>query len=250
LSLVVLLTDFGERDGFVGVLKGVMLSINPSLKFVDLTHQIEPFNITEGALVLKAHYRYFPKGSIFLGVVDPGVGSQRKAIAVRCGDYFFVGPMNGLFDLALEDIKKPIECRLIENFTLPRVNETFHGRDVFAPVCGYLSKGVPLELVGRKVEYEFLLKWEKVVEFEDRVEGKLTYFDRYGNAITNVPCARYSKAVFRGEEIKVVSHFLAGERGKLNSLCGSFGYMELFVPLASARELFNLELGEGVVFYF
>jgi S-adenosylmethionine hydrolase len=137
--------------------------------------------------VLKAHYRYFPKGSIFLGVVDPGVGSQRKAIAVRCGDYFFVGPMNGLFDLALEDIKKPIECRLIENFTLPRVNETFHGRDVFAPVCGYLSKGVPLELVGRKVEYEFLLKWEKAVEFEDRVEGKLTYFDRYGNAITNVP---------------------------------------------------------------
>lgn len=88
------------------------------------------------------------------------------------------------------------------------------------------------------------------MEFGDRVEGKLIYFDRYGNAITNVPCARYSKAVFRGEEIKVVRHFLAGERGRLNSLCGSFDYMELFVPLASARELFNLELGERVVFYF
>ncbi len=250
MNLVVLLTDFGDRDGFVGAVKGVMLSINPSLKFVDLTHHIDPFNITEGALVLRAHYRFFPRGSIFLGVVDPGVGSKRKAVALRCGDYFFVGPMNGLFDLVLEELKEPIECHLIEKFTLQRINETFHGRDVFAPVCGYLSRGVPLEWVGRKIEYEFLLKLERAVEFEGGVEGRLVYFDRYGNAITNVRCMNYSKAIFRGEELRVVSHFLAGEKDRLNSLCGSFGYMELFVPLKSAKELFSLELGERILFYF
>ncbi|WP_448583537.1 SAM hydrolase/SAM-dependent halogenase family protein [Thermocrinis sp.] len=250
MSLVVLLTDFGTKDGFVGAVKGVILSINPYCQIVDLTHEIEPFNIKEGALILRAHYRYFSKGSIFLGVVDPGVGSERKAVALRCGAYTFVGPMNGLFDLAIRDIAMPIECYLIENFTLPRINQTFHGRDVFAPVCGYLSKGVPLQMVGKRIEYQFLLDWEEAKTFKDRVEGKIIHFDRYGNAITNVPCAKYSFALFRDKKLNVVSHFLGGERGRINALCGSFGYMELFVPMDNARERFGISLGERVSFYF
>ena len=247
--MIVLLTDFGERDGFVGAIKGVILSINPSATFVDLTHHVQPFNIKEGALILKAHYRYFPKNSLFLCVVDPGVGSERKGVVVRCGDYTFVGPMNGIFDLALKDIAKPVECYLIENFTLPRINQTFHGRDVFAPVCGYLSRGVPLDWVGSRIDYEFLLDWEEPERFEGGIKGKVVYFDRYGNAITNVPCHKYAKVLFREQTLKVVSHFLEGEKRKLNSLCGSFGYMELFVPMNSAKDAFGLKLGEEVSFY-
>ncbi|WP_333784351.1 SAM-dependent chlorinase/fluorinase [Thermocrinis sp.] len=249
MSLIVLLTDFGTKDGFVGAVKGVLLSINPYCQIVDLTHEVEPFNVMEGALILRAHYRYFPKGSIFLGVVDPGVGSERKAVAVRCGAYTFVGPMNGLFDLALRDIAMPPECYLIENFTLPRINQTFHGRDVFAPVCGYLSKGVPLQMLGRRIEYEFLLEWEKAKEFKNKIEGKVIHFDRYGNAITNVPCGKYSHVVFRGQKIKVVSYFLEGEREQINAVCGSFGYMELFVPMGNAKERFGISLGEEVCFF-
>ncbi|WP_448588359.1 SAM hydrolase/SAM-dependent halogenase family protein [Thermocrinis sp.] len=250
MSLITLLTDFGEKDGFVGAVKGVILSINPSCSIVDLTHQVEPFNIKEGALILRAHYKYFPKNTIFMGVVDPGVGSERKGVALRCGDYFFVGPMNGLFDLALKELGKPIECHLIENFILPRINQTFHGRDVFAPVCGHLSRGVPLDTVGRRIEYSFLLDWEDAKEFEDGIEGKIIHFDRYGNAITNVPCGRYSRFFFRNEVLKVVDHFLAGEREKLNSVCGSFGFMELFVPMDSAKEKFELKVEERIFYYF
>ena len=249
--VVALLTDFGTQDGFVGAMKGVILSINPGAVVVDISHEVQPFNILEGALLLKAHYRYFPPGTVFLAVVDPGVGSERRPIAVRCGDYFFVGPDNGIFDLVIRELEGPPSAVILEKkeLQLPRVNNTFHGRDIFAPTAGYLSRGVPLSAFGRKVEYTYRLDFPEAQFEGDRVRGKILYFDRFGNAITNVPCGDYSHGEFRGEKIRVVPYFQAGDRGKLNLICGSFGFMELFTPMANARERFDLRLGEEVLLW-
>ncbi|GBC88898.1 Adenosyl-chloride synthase [bacterium HR13] len=246
-AVIALITDFGTKDGFVGAMKGVMLSINPQLQIVDITHHVEPFSVFEGALLLKAHYKYFPKGTIFVCVVDPGVGSSRKPLAVRCGSYTFVGPHNGIFDLALREMGGNVLAYQIENYTLRRVNETFHGRDIFAPVAAHLSLGLPIEEVGKRITYTFLLQWEEPVACENQIRGKIVYFDRFGNCITNVPCGAYTEAEFRGKKARVVSHFLEQKENEPAFLCGSFGLMELFLPMDSARDRLKIRLGEEVV---
>lgn len=246
---IALLTDFGTQDGFVGAMKGVILSINPGVQIVDISHEIEPFNVLEGALLLKAHYKYFPKGTIFVAVVDPGVGSERKPIALRVGEYFFVGPDNGIFDLVVRELEGPPSAVVLENrkYQLPRVNNTFHGRDIFAPAAAYISKGVPLKEFGRELGYELKLNFPEVRKEGSVLRGEIIHFDRFGNAITNIPCGKYSHGEFRGESLKVVPFFQAGERGKLNLICGSFGFMEIFTPMGSAKDKFNIELGEEFI---
>ncbi|RLJ71424.1 hypothetical protein BCF55_1726 [Hydrogenivirga caldilitoris] len=246
--MIALLTDFGTRDGFVGAMKGVILSINPGVQIVDISHEVEPFNILEGALLLKAHYRYFPKGTVFVAVVDPGVGSERKPVALKVGEYFFVGPDNGVFDLVVRELEGPPSAVVLENekYQLPRVNNTFHGRDIFAPAAAYISKGTPLEEFGRRIDYELKLSFPEVKREENTLRGEIIHFDRFGNAVTNIPCGSYSHGEFRGENLKVVPFFQAGESEKLNLICGSFGLMELFTPMGNAREKFGLRLGEEV----
>ena len=247
--IVALLTDFGTADGFVGAMKGVLLSINPSLTVVDISHEVEPFSILEGALLLKAHYRYFPEGTIFIAVVDPGVGSERKPILVETRRYFFIGPDNGIFDLALEESEGRVRTFVLENrrFQLDRVNNTFHGRDIFAPAAGYLSLGVRPHEFGSEISYQPKLDFPKAVAEGGKVRGQIVYFDRFGNAVTNIPCGNYREGVFREKPVRVVPFFQAGERESLNLVCGSFGFMELFVPMGNAKEKFGLKLGEEVV---
>jgi S-adenosylmethionine hydrolase len=248
--VIALLTDFGNRDGFVGAMKGVILTINPGAKLVDISHEVEPFSVLEGALLLRAHYSYFPRGTVFVAVVDPGVGSERRPIALRCGGYFFVGPDNGIFDLVIKDLGSEPEVVLIEReeFLIPRRNETFHGRDIFSPVAAHLSRGVPLTDFGSRTEYLFRLRFPEPEVSGDKVVGEIIYFDRFGNGVTNVPCGAYRFGFFRGERLKVVPFFQAGEKGRLNITCGSFGLMELFTPMADAKDSFGLRLGEKVLF--
>ena len=249
--MIALLTDFGTADGFPSAMKGVIATINPGVPVVDITHEVEPFNILEGALLLKAHYRYFPKGTIFIAVVDPGVGSERFPIALRCGDYLFVAPYNGILDLVISDIKRPPSAVVLENkdLQLPSPNNTFHGRDVFAPAGAYLSKGVPLNAFGRSLNYTPKLNIPQPIREGRAIRGKIIHFDRFGNAITNLPCGDYSHGEFRGSEIKVVPYFQAGEKGKLSLVCGSFGFMELFTPMGNALEKFALRKGEEVILW-
>ncbi len=247
VPLLVFLTDFGTKDGFAGVMKGVALNINPLIQPVDLTHEIESFNILEGALVLKAHYKYFPKGSIFVAVVDPGVGTERKPIAVRTENYYFVAPMNGLLDLVLEE-EKPIEVVEIANpkYRLKAVNNTFHGRDIFTPAAAYISKGVPLEELGPKIDYQKMLNFPKPHQEENKIIGQILYFDKFGNAITNIPCSKFKKCRWRSLEGKVVENFLSGEKGIPSFICGSFGYIEIFLPMDSFKEKYNPQVGDKV----
>ena len=249
--VVALLTDFGTQDGFVGAMKGVILSIAPDTPIVDISHEVEPFNILEGALILRAHYSYFPEKTVFVCVVDPGVGSERKALIVETPKYFFVGPDNGLFDLVLrEEGSFKVYEITNERYTLPKRNNTFHGRDVFAPVGAYLKKGVKPEEIGKEIKYEFKLNFPEPVKRDNYVEGEIVHFDRFGNAITNVKCSNYAEGVFRNKKIKVVNHFLEGIPGEINAVCGSFGLMELFTPMDSAKERFSLKIGERVKFSY
>ncbi|MCS6998683.1 MAG: SAM-dependent chlorinase/fluorinase [Aquificaceae bacterium] len=245
-SLIAMLTDFGYRDGFVGAMKGVILGINPEVTIVDISHEVEPFNVFHGAMLLRAHFSYFPEGTLFLCVVDPGVGSERLPLVVKAGGYTFVGPYNGLFDLALESLREKPRAYRIEKFTLPVVSQTFHGRDVFAPVAAQLSRGLRPEEVGAPIEYEFTLRLEEPCMEEGWMVGKVIYFDRYGNCVTNLPCGNYKEGKFRGQRLYVVSHFLQGERDKPALICGSFGMMELFLPMEGAREKLGISLGEEV----
>jgi len=246
--LLVFLTDFGTKDGFAGVMKGVALSINPKLTLVDLSHEVDSFNILEGALILKAHYRYFPKGTIFVAVVDPGVGTERKAVAIKTENYYFVAPMNGLLDLVLKE-EKPLRVVQLENpkYRLKMVNNTFHGRDIFTPAAAYISLGVPLSEFGRTIKYRFTLNFPKVRRRKGEVVGEIVYFDKFGNAVTNIPCGRFKACKFRTYKANYVNSFLAGKRNKPNATCGSFGFVELFLPMDNFREKFGVKEGERVV---
>ncbi len=142
-KIVTLTTDFGQAGGYAGAVKGVLLGINPQIKIVDITHEISPFNILEGALLLNSFYQFFPRGTIHLVVVDPGVGGKRKGILVRTDNYFFVGPDNGVFSFIYdrEKVREMINLTNSEYF-LGKPSSTFHARDIFAPVSAYLSLGV------------------------------------------------------------------------------------------------------------
>ncbi len=251
MNTVVLLTDFGHRDGFAGVLKGVILNINPFANIIDLSHEVEPFNILEGALILKAHYSYFPAGTVFVSVVDPGVGSDRRAIALKCGKYLFVAPDNGILDLVIKDINRPPKAVIIENekYLLPKRNNTFHGRDIFSPVGAHLSKGIDLEELGRTISYEFKLDFPEPKSSANWIEGEIVYFDRFGNAVTNIPCGEYPYGIFREQRIEYSPYFLKATEGRLSFTCGSFGFMELFIPMDNAKERLNLNVKERVKLY-
>ncbi len=247
--LIALLTDFGLKDGFVGSVKGVIKSIN-NVDIIDITHEISSFDVLEGALILSASYKYFPKYTIFLCVVDPGVGTNRNAIVVRTNNYTFVAPDNGLISLALEDenIEKIIK---IENrdFFLPSDTNTFHGRDIFAPVAAYLSLGIPVESFGTELKNIKKIEIPEPINYSNYIEGQIIKFDKFGNAITNLKTlpSAFKKASVANTPIKgVINSFLEGEKGKLYLIKGSFGFYEIVSPLESAKDKFNLKIGDKI----
>ncbi|EDP74097.1 SAM-dependent chlorinase/fluorinase [Hydrogenivirga sp. 128-5-R1-1] len=248
--LIALLTDFGLKDGFVGTVKGVIKSINPLVDIIDISHDINSFDILEGALILRASYRYFPKYTIFTVVVDPGVGSSRNAIIVKTENYVFVAPDNGILSLVLkeEKIEKIIKIEN-ENFLLPRDNNTFHGRDIFAPVSANISKGVPLEEFGTPLKNIKKINFPEAEYKKNVIEGQIIKFDKFGNAITNIESiSGFKEGYVSDNKIDgIVNSFLEGDEGKLYLIKGSFGYYELSTPLSSAKDMFNLKKGDKVI---
>ena len=253
MRTLTLTTDFGAQDWFVGTMKGVILNVNPSATVVDITHGIPAGDIRAGAFALRAACRYFPKGSVHVAVVDPGVGSARRAIAVRTADYFFVGPDNGVLSFAL--MRERIESiRRLENETyfLHPLSATFHGRDVFAPVAAHLSRGLPLARLGPAQQKFVRLPWRRPKAGDDRVEGEVVYVDRFGNAITNIAMPRgHSKGsceVFarRRRVCPVKSHYQSVPAGHAVAVPGSSGLLEICINGGSASELLKLKAGDPV----
>src|SRR4030042_3976555 len=185
--VITLLTDFGLKDPYVASMKGVILSINPKCTLVDITHQVNPHDIREGAFILAHTYSTFPKGTIHLAVVDPGVGSPRNPVLFVTKNYFLIGPDNGLFAFAVkrEKLKKVIALGNME-FFLPEVSPTFHGRDLFAPVAAHLSLGIAPASFGRVIKSWNEISFPKPVLRQEKLIGEIVHIDTFGNLVCNI----------------------------------------------------------------
>jgi S-adenosyl-L-methionine hydrolase (adenosine-forming) len=204
--VIALMTDFGVGDGDVGVMKGVIAGLSPDTHIIDITHDVAPQNVPSAAWILAASYRYFPKGTIFVCVIDPGVGSSRGAIAVHAGDWYFVGPDNGLFSYVYAE-QQVYEAVALTNavYHLPHVSSTFHGRDIFAPAGAHLARGVVLHELGTALVLDTLVRLESAtaIRHGSRIEGHILHVDNFGNLITNIPLSLVPD-VFSSEAVKVV----------------------------------------------
>jgi len=186
-GIITLLTDFGISDPYVAMMKGVILSLNEKTRLVDVTHQISPGAIHRGAVVVREIYRFFPAGTIHVGVVDPGVGSDRRMVALEAGGHFFVGPDNGLFWLVLQEAPNAHIVHLTEKrFFRSSVSPTFHGRDVFAPVAAHLSLGTPLHELGVPIADPTPLSLPVPFLENGVLVGQITHVDHFGNLVSNV----------------------------------------------------------------
>src|SRR3989339_430569 len=186
--VITLLTDFGNQDAYVGIMKGVIAGINPFANIVDICHSISPQDIFSGAYLLYTSYKYFPRKTIHVAVVDPGVGSKRDIICVKTKDYFFLVPDNGILSFIIQDEKPKSIFRITNSkYFLPSPSNTFHGRDVFAPVSAHLSLGVKLRQLGIKINQLKQLDIPKPdYKKTGQLEGQVIYIDRFGNLITNI----------------------------------------------------------------
>jgi S-adenosyl-L-methionine hydrolase (adenosine-forming) len=252
VNLITLTTDFGTRDWFVGTMKGVILGIQPRAAIVDLTHEIPQGDVRAGAFALAASFHYFPKDTVHVVVVDPGVGSKRRAIAVQTEDHLFVGPDNGVLSFAVAREKiKAIRQFTNEKLFLKPVSQTFHGRDVFAPVAAHLSRGVPIQKLGTALEDFVRLPWPQPRTMRNKIEGEVVYIDRFGNAITNVPnelthgCA-WEVFAERKRICSVESFYQAVRTGRLVAVPGSSGFLEIAVNGGSAEKTLRLRIGHCV----
>jgi hypothetical protein len=250
------LTDFGLQDAFVGVMKGVIYSIAPEARIVDLCHLVQPQNILHGAVLLADSYRYFPPDSIHLAVVDPGVGTRRAGLAARVGSHYFVAPDNGLLTAVYEQAEqRDEEIRLVhlENsrYWLPQVSRTFHGRDIFAPVAAHLATGVELELLGRQVDHPVRIPIPRPARTENGWAAQVLMSDAFGNLITNLTASELGAAPVREVRIagviirKIVATFGDGQPGELIALIDSSGRLSIGLVNGSARE--KLQIGAGAV---
>lgn len=257
--VVALMTDFGEDDFFVASLKGVILKISHLTRIIDITHNLPSFDIKSACFILFASYRYFPPGTIFLVVVDPGVGSSRKVLLAEAKDYFFIAPDNGILTLVLaeEDIK---QLRVVANpeYFLPDISHTFEGRDKMAPVAAWLSKGVACHEFGPEVKSYQKLKMEKPKIKGSEIVGSVLYKDKFGNLITNIPAEmmdtilqRAGKTNFRlSIKGRTISNFLKSyssvKKGEFLFLKGSVGLIEVAAREESAANKLKAGVGDEV----
>lgn len=239
-------------------MKSVILSINPHAAIVDVTHEIPSGDIRAGAFALAASYRFAPKGTVHVAVVDPGVGSARKPIAVRTAEYFFVGPDNGVLSWALQREKiRTIRVIKNERFCLQPCSRTFHGRDIFATVAAHLSKGVPIRMLGPAATKTGIVRlpWPEPVKCKNMIKGEIAYIDRFGNAITNIaetdiaPYRTAGAVAVMGRKLKcaVAEFYSAVAFGKPVAVFGSTGLLEIAVNGGNAAAQFKLQVGQEVM---
>lgn len=243
-GIITITTDFGTKDPYAGMMKGMMLAANPDARIVDITHEVPPHDIFNGAFTLARAYRYFPAGTVHVAVIDPGVGGTRKNIAVRADGHFFVGPDNGIFTFVLADAGD-IEVRAIENdpFTSHEVSPTFHGRDVFAPCAGHLSAGRPFEQAGRVCPRYRRIAFPKARVKVDVLQGEVIAIDTFGNLVTSISRAALKKftgshqveILFGSERFdRISAAYIDVEHGMPLALFGSSGYLEISVNEGNA----------------
>ncbi len=252
--MIALLTDFGTSDYFVGAVKGVILLINPNATIIDITHEIPPHDIEAGAFTLLAVRNSFPAHTIFLAVVDPGVGSARRPIVVECGEQLFVGPDNGLFSYACESKQHTTFHLTNESYFRHPVSPTFHGRDVFASVAAQLSMGVNVDALGEAIDDAVRLPSVSPAKVKEHVwKGRIIHIDRFGNCVTNLTSEllngeRPAKLKLKGKTITSFRKFFAdnGAAEKVFAVWGSAGFLEIAAQNRSAAKKLKVKRGDVV----
>ena len=247
--IIALLTDFGLKDPFVSVMKAVILGINPDVELIDLSHDVRKFDIFEAAFILYSSHKYYPNGTIFLIVVDPGVGSERKIVVVKTRRHIFIAPDNGVLYPIIMQYQKDAIIYIVDESKIeftPK-SRTFHGRDVFAPLAAYISLGYPLNYLGRKVNVNSIVKldWYAPIIEGGKAKGQIVHIDSFGNIITsipvkNVPWLKVGEKVLikiegKGEILaKFVRTFSEGKHKEFIALEDSFGLLEIALREDSA----------------
>lgn len=257
MKIISLMTDFGLKDGNVGVMKGVILGIAPDVTIVDLSHHINPQNVPEAALILKRSIPYFPPGTIHVVVVDPGVGTTRRPIAASLGDQRIVGPDNGLITMALKQAQEmgwSVKIVHTDNpeYWLPEVSHVFHGRDIFAPVAAHLANDVPLQSLGKPIHDPVLLNLPQPERTEKGWRGEVIHIDYFGNVSTNIRLEHLGKPAKLSTQLRkttisgMVQTF--GERppGDLVVLYGSTGNLIISVVNGNAAQRLGAKVGDSV----
>jgi S-adenosylmethionine hydrolase len=259
MSIITLLTDFGSRDEYVGLMKGVILSINPSATIVDITHQIDRQDIVQAAFAIHSAYRYFPAGSVHLLVVDPGVGTGRALLAMEMKKQYFIAPDNGALTLLFDENMAACLVRLTNsNFFLDTVSQTFHGRDIIAPVGAHISRGVDLHQLGAEITPDNAVQLENIyprISDAGEIVGTVVAVDHFGNLISNIDYQLLKQVVQTNPQnkirIRIGSHTIHGiyqtygnvGRDTALGLIGSRGYLEVAVNKGHAARI--LEAGKG-----
>ena len=254
--VIALLSDFGTRDHYAGTMKGVVIGICPDVTLVDITHDIAPHDMVGGALQLAASYRFFPAGTIFLAIVDPGVGSARRGIAAEAGDYRFVAPDNGVLTAVLRELPPKRVVELTERrYARPTVSRTFEGRDRFAPAAAWLAKGIQLSALGRTVTTYHQLDLPVAEMGDTLLTGVVLLVDRFGNLVSNVE-RRAFEAFTRGQPVSlrvagrpiagVVATYADMRAGEVCALFGSTDHLEFAVNGGSAAETLGVGRGASV----
>jgi len=251
--VVAFLSDFGTRDHYAGTLKAVVLSVCPDATLIDIGHEIPAHDVLAGALELAACYRYFPVGTIFLVVIDPGVGSSRRGIAADCGDYRFVAPDNGVLSAVFRDTPPRKVIELTERkYARATVSRTFEGRDRFAPAAGWLAKGIALVSMGKSISNYHVIDLPRPEVTKDHIAGEVMRVDRFGNLITNID-RRTLEQFASGKPIgitigdrrieRIVATYAEAPAGELCALFGSTDHLEIAVNAGDAAT--SLGLGRG-----
>jgi S-adenosylmethionine hydrolase len=253
---IVLMTDFGTADAYAGILKGVIARIAPAIPVMDLTHEIPPFDILQGAFALSRSYAFYPTGSVFVAVVDPGVGSSRKPILAETEHFNFIAPDNGLLTLVL-DLEKPQRVICLDNprYHLTQVSETFHGRDIFSPVAAHLANGIPVGELGSPLKDYARLSECFPRKENGRMIGRVISTDRFGNCLTNVARATVEAHLKKNKpRLKLkgrkkvlqtwVHHYSEGPKGKPLLLWSSSGFLEIAFREGNASAALKIKTGQ------
>ena len=245
-GIITLTTDFGIKDHYVASMKGVILTINPKARIIDVTHDIDSYDIMSCAFIVSNFYKYYPEGTINVVVVDPGVGTSRRSISIYADGYYFVGPDNGIFSFIIENCKYvEIFSLLNKKYFLKDISSTFHGRDIFAPVASYLSINIEPKSFGRRLNKVKILNSTKAIIEHNTVKGKFIYEDKFGNLITNID-SKTAKRIYeiniQGKKLtKIANSYGNKKKGEIVALIGSTGFLEIAVNKGRASEIIDKE---------
>lgn len=254
IPIIALMSDFGLKDWFVASMKGVILSHCHNVQLVDISHEIPKYDINFASILLASTVKYFPKKTVFVAVVDPGVGTSRPGLAIKADDQYYVGPDNGLFSLAIKQARRKRIVQLTnKKYWLKPLSRTFHGRDVFAPVAAHLACRKPIDVLGSERKKILSLFNEPLRKHRKLVMGRIVYIDHFGNLITNIPADETDTTDnlsisirYKRHAIPVVSSYAFTKSHRLAALVNSLGVFELVLRENSAAKVCKASVGDIV----